>query len=1042
MAVVMFTGFEAGTLLEARSTSGTRSVSNTYAHTGTYSFRTNPTTTGTGLAYLGGISTTGVFADFAISTVGVGFWFRVETLPASSAESFFCLQTSTPSLKLRLRITSTGKVQLFDEATAQVGSDSSATISTGVWYHIGVKCGIESGGGSNAVYDVTINHVSQWSGSNGNFGTANTARVYFGKDVNVNGQTVDFYFDDIIIDNAGDIYAAKVAALLPTGDGNQTGWTASTGNKYQCIDEVPYSSSDYIYTATNGARYSCAVTDSSTAGAVSPIYGLFVQNYHWEPSSVSSAVRVGIWHNSTAYQHSSNRNASTSVAFQGYLLANDPVTLQPWTTSAIDGVEATVVENAAVQINSAALYIMAAYTSETTGTKTLTGGALLSSTGTKTLTGGACVPFTTTRQHICGFEAGDDSEVRQAAGTYSIVSSPVNSGSYAFRCNPTTTGTGYFDLETLDAYGRPTTINLSDVWVKCHFRVATAPSSNYEPILRFYNSGFVVTKGTLNLNSDRKLEVRNTSDALVATGSTVLSLDTWYAIEMKCPTGSSASYEVKVGGTTELSGTGDFSIVNTQYIYFGKSVNRNSQTVDFYLDDIVIDNAGFPGANSKVARLDPDGNGTYTGWTASAGAKWECVDETPHDSSTTNISTSTTEAYSATLESCSSAGISGTIKCVIAVAWNNTYTHSRQGKTRLMSGSAEKDTTATIWDTGTGYPYYAVLSQCDPNTGAAWTTTALDAAEVGVVVSGGSGTGYSTKLALMVEYAVSETTGTKTLSGGALLLSTGTKTLTGGGLCSATGTKTLSGGGLCLSTGTKTLVGGALLQGAGSVALTGGARLLSAATKTLAGGSRLLDTLTKTLTGGGRAQSSQTVVLAGGGNVLSAGNIVLSGGSILVTAQTITLSGGAVLASTGTRTLTGGGGLATTGTKTLTGGSRVVVTQTLLLDGGGALLGETSLRNRGANLSPWGLDLPVLDDDFNADDAAVVAGCYSPGPEATSAPMGANLCPWGLDIPTVDDDVTAADRALLAGAYGGIAIDPPPARVLMPAEELCRGVGL
>ncbi len=60
------------------------------------------------------------------------------------------------------------------------------------------------------------------------------------------------YWDDIIIhDTTGAtnnswVSGNRIVLLRPTAAGSITGWTASAGSNYQCVDEVPPSSTDYV----------------------------------------------------------------------------------------------------------------------------------------------------------------------------------------------------------------------------------------------------------------------------------------------------------------------------------------------------------------------------------------------------------------------------------------------------------------------------------------------------------------------------------------------------------------------------------------------------------------------------------------------------------------------------------------------------------------------------------------------------------------------------------------------------------------------------
>lgn len=361
------------------------------------------------------------------------------------------------------------------------------------------------------------------------------------------------------------------------------------------------------------------------------------------------------------------------------------------------------------------------------------------------------------RINIVGFEQGyvatNDtvgSEVGTPSGTMSIVSSPVLHGSYALRTNPTTTATGYAEIGgSIDGSNFA---SAATVYWRFYFRFATAPSSGDEPIFAAMAAPVGTYKWEVRLTSDRKLAVYDNTPAVVATGTTVLSADTWYRVEVKSGTGASGAYEVKIDGTSELSGTANLGSANNVRARFGKWINRNGNTVDFFYDSLVADDADYPGESSIVA-MNIDGNGADTNWTIDSGTgeKWEQLDEVPSDGTTTDlISQAQNDAYTATFESASSAGISGTISSVKVIGALARIGSNGTVLMRIKSGGTNSDST-TI-NTVSFYRYYGHLLETDPNGGGAWTTSDLDGLEGGVVDTNASIRANISALMAIVEF--------------------------------------------------------------------------------------------------------------------------------------------------------------------------------------------------------------------------------------------------------------------------------------------------
>jgi hypothetical protein len=113
----------------------------------------------------------------------------------------------------------------------------------------------------------------------------------------------------------------------------------------------------------------------------------------------------------------------------------------------------------------------------------------------------------------------------------------------------------------------------------------------------------------------------------IAVGTTTLNPGIPYTISAKIGTGMSASYEIRINGNLELSGTGNFGTNNNGSLLLG---GRSSYTTNYYYDDVSINNMGQdPSSSTTVtssvnpsvlgqsvtftATITPNGPGTPTG---------------------------------------------------------------------------------------------------------------------------------------------------------------------------------------------------------------------------------------------------------------------------------------------------------------------------------------------------------------------------------------------------------------------------------------------
>lgn len=350
--------------------------------------------------------------------------------------------------------------------------------------------------------------------------------------------------------------------------------------------------------------------------------------------------------------------------------------------------------------------------------------------------------------NLTGFETGAADECT-LSGTASIQSSTIITGDYSLRTNPTTTATGYAEIKALAADGTATDANVATSYIRFKFRYATKPATDAEPLFAIYDSGSS-QKCSVRLVDTGVLRFTPASGSSTA-GATVLAANTTYRVEIKVSTGASSAFEVKLDGTSELSGTGDLGTNNAAFVRLGKSVSLADKSVDFFFDDFVWKDDAYPGAGT-IQRMAPNAQGFYSDFSPNTGTETECVDDNPHDGDTTYISDSFSFVdLSSTfeLESASSAGISGTINGVkpyIIAHGGGSSTHG----VRMHIDISDYDSGQS---TASDYRLVAKVHSTNPDTTVAWTTGDLDALQVGIAVtSAAGGLNRCTAVGAMVDF--------------------------------------------------------------------------------------------------------------------------------------------------------------------------------------------------------------------------------------------------------------------------------------------------
>ena len=219
-------------------------------------------------------------------------------------------------------------------------------------------------------------------------------------------------------------------------------------------------------------------------------------------------------------------------------------------------------------------------------------------------------------------------EINNTITNGSIVTSPVNSGTYSWRNNPS--GTIVKFTQSFDTSANKT------IFLRLYLRIATQPA---------INSLLLVSADDISINANFRIRFSGSGirimDSVNTQQGSDVSLNTgqWYRIEVKCFSNSTTgTLDLLVDGVSMVSttsnNTGGFSF---QQIQFGSGATL---THDYCVDDIAINDANgsfqnsYPGAGN-IIHLHPGGVGDSTQWVrggTDSGANWSQVNEvTPND---------------------------------------------------------------------------------------------------------------------------------------------------------------------------------------------------------------------------------------------------------------------------------------------------------------------------------------------------------------------------------------------------------------------------
>lgn len=255
MAIFNFFGYETGNLIENASSSGTVAASTVVKRTGAYALRTNPTLTAVGWARHTTLAATGLIADMAVANFFATFYFRYAVKPAANSEEILSLIGTAGEQKGRLRINSTGTIALYNN-TPTLQATGSAVLAQDTWYRFDINWNDTANTQEIKIYNdpapgVTPTLLDTIAGT---ITTAESvAGLYLGKVQDRNGNTVDFYFDDVCFSDSAYPGAGECKIAVPIGAGAASSWTnGAFTDTFADVDEIPHNT-DTDYLEASGA---------------------------------------------------------------------------------------------------------------------------------------------------------------------------------------------------------------------------------------------------------------------------------------------------------------------------------------------------------------------------------------------------------------------------------------------------------------------------------------------------------------------------------------------------------------------------------------------------------------------------------------------------------------------------------------------------------------------------------------------------------------------------------------------------------------------
>jgi hypothetical protein len=362
MAILNFTGFEGQATSLGSTPTGTYSFATTPVYQGGRSFRTNPSTTNVGYGFLNVYTNTGDLGSFISAYTTKPYYsmrFRYGTKPASNSEEILMFMgiigPTTPTATVR--IDSSGFLSVYQSGGTTLVATGATALAQDTWYEISGFFDATTGD-----YELYIDGVLELSG-NATFGTA--LNFAFGKVANRNGNSVNYYYDNVILADAPIATDLKVAIALANADGSTQQFSAGTGaSNYTQIDEVPHSSADYVMNPGGGTNELAlfrfqSVSDLGITGK--SIVGLIARYSLREDTSQATSLILTCKSGATTSTKANHTALGTAVRKMAFVIDNDPNTGSRFSDASFDAVEFGVQETTSFQIRIEGLYLEVLY---------------------------------------------------------------------------------------------------------------------------------------------------------------------------------------------------------------------------------------------------------------------------------------------------------------------------------------------------------------------------------------------------------------------------------------------------------------------------------------------------------------------------------------------------------------------------------------------------------------------------------------------------------------------------------------------------------
>jgi hypothetical protein len=150
------------------------------------------------------------------------------------------------------------------------------------------------------------------------------------------GGGCQWYWDNVVADNAAWTGVTRIAGLFPTGAGNSAQWDPSAGSNWDCVEEVPYSDADYVSTNVADEVDTHALSNLPAEAAVIKCVQMTVRARREGAGLINIAPAV---RTTGGDAYGADLLLQSSFTPHSNIWELNPGTASPWTPSEVDAME-------------------------------------------------------------------------------------------------------------------------------------------------------------------------------------------------------------------------------------------------------------------------------------------------------------------------------------------------------------------------------------------------------------------------------------------------------------------------------------------------------------------------------------------------------------------------------------------------------------------------------------------------------------------------------------------------------------------------------